>query len=275
MIKKLPLICLVWLFHFSHAQNLTKDLEAEEKFRAQTKQINQFFRRFNGEEDEDGNRYYEGNKDFRDTKLRQKYLSILFDNQNSSLSSDTKKEFIKLVTDKKDPKYLDFHLPEWFAEVNAGFTYKGKKENLTLYLNIQPQGKGYEWVINDVSYQRFKSLFNKDTTAGKAFIHPMSHELDFMNLRKVFQEGKPPESFTTDEFQPDFLTLFLYELKLGNLKFETVYDVKFHFFQVDGWYFELSDINRPGYNTGWLITNMVPINEKQEQALKRYIYGKM
>lgn len=275
MIKKVVFLCLVGVLNFSNAQDLTKDLEAEEKFRAQTKQINQFFRRFNGEEDENGNRYYEGDKNFRDTKLRQKYLSILFDSQNSSLSDGTKNEFVRFVTDKKEPKFLDFHRSEWFAEVNTSFSYKGKQESITLYLNIQPQGKGYEWVINDVSYQRFERLFNKDTTAGKAFIHPMSHELDFMNLRKAFLSGKPPESFTTNDFQPDFLTLFLYEMKLGNLKFETVNDLKFHFFQVDGWYFELSDINRPGYNTGWLITNMVPVNEKQEQALKRYIYGKL
>tara|TARA_Y100001980_G_C14556928_1_gene354677 strand:+ start:109581 stop:110408 length:828 start_codon:yes stop_codon:yes gene_type:complete len=275
MIKTLLTLSLFWVISFSFAQNLTKDPEAEERFRTQTKQINQFFRRFNGEEDENGNRYYQGDKNFRDFKLRQDYLSILFDNQNSSLSSDTKKEFIRFVTDKKEPKYLDFHKGEWFAEVNAGFLYKGKQESVTLYLNIQPQGLGYEWVIHDVSYRRFKNIFNKDTTASKAFIHPMSHELDFMNLRKAFEPGKAPESYTIHEFEPDYLTLFLYELKQGNLKFETVYDLRFHFFQIDGWYFELSDFNRPGYNTGWLISNMVPINEKQKQALKRYIYGKM
>ncbi len=273
---KLPLaLCFLGVICFSHAQDLTKDLEAEEKFRSSTKQINQFFRRFNGEEDEDGNRYYEGDKNYRDFKLRQDYLSILFDNQNSSLSADTKKEFTKLVTDKKEPRFIDFHNGEWFAEVNAGFRYKGNQETVTLYFTIQPQGLGYEWVISDVSYQRFKSLFNKDTTASKAFIHPMSHELDFMNLRKALEPGKSPEAYTKHGFQPDQLTLFLYELKLGNLKFETVYDLRFHFFQIDGWYFELSDFNRPGYNTGWLISNLVPVNEKQEAALKRYIYGKM
>ncbi|XOV94776.1 MAG: hypothetical protein ACFHWX_08735 [Bacteroidota bacterium] len=275
MIKILLTLCLVWVTYLSFAQDLTKDPEAEEKFRSQTKQINQFFRRFNGEEDEEGNRYYEGDKNFRDFKLRQDYLSILFDNQNSSLSADTRKEFIKLVTDKKEPKFIDFHSGEWFAELNTGFLYKGQEESITLFLKIQPQGLGYEWVIQDVSYSRFKKIFNKDTTASKAFIHPMSHELDFMNLRKALEPGKPPESYTIHEFEPDYLTLFLYELKLGNLKFKTVYDLRFHFFQIDGWYFELSDFNRPGYNTGWLISNLVPINEKQEQTLKRYIYGKI
>jgi len=275
MIKVLLTLSFFWVISFSFAQNLTHDPEAEERFRSQTKQINQFFRRFNGEEDEDGNRYYQGDKHYRDTKLRQNYLSILFDNQNSSLTEDTKKTFIRLVTDKKEPEFIDFHEDEWFAEVNASFLYKGKSEGVTLFMNIQPQGKGYEWVIHDVSYSRFKKIFNKDTSDTKAFIHPMSHELDFMNLRKAFEPGKAPESYTIHEFEPNYLTLFLYELKLGNLKFETVHDLRFHFFQVDGWYFELSDFNRSGYNTGWLISNLVPINEKQEQALKRYIYGKM
>lgn len=101
----------------------------------------------------------------------------------------------------------------------------------------------------------------------------MSHELDFMNLRKAF-ENKNPESYTTDEYTPDYLTLLLYEMKKGNMKFETVKNVRFHFFGIDGWYFELSHFNRPGFNTGWLISNLVKANENEKEQLKAYIYDK-
>ncbi|MNC99778.1 hypothetical protein D3C83_181740 [compost metagenome] len=53
------------------------------------------------------------------------------------------------------------------------------------------------------------------------------------------------------------------------MKFIAVRDVKFHFFQIDGWYFELAQFNRPGYNTGWLISSLVKINNPAEKELLR------
>jgi hypothetical protein len=104
--------------------NFTGD---ESMFYAQTKQVNQFFRRFNGEEDVEGKRSYNSDKNFRDTRSREKFLKILFDNSNSSLSRDIKDAFIFQVNGKKNPVYLDFHGNDWFAEVSTSFTYKKEK----------------------------------------------------------------------------------------------------------------------------------------------------
>jgi hypothetical protein len=41
---------------------------------------------------------------------------------------------------------------------------------------------------------------------------------------------------------------------------------------VDGWYFELSDFNRKGYNTGWLVSSLMKINKKEKDVLMKYIY---
>jgi len=35
------------------------------------------------------------------------------------------------------------------------------------------------------------------------------------------------------------MALFVSEIKNGNLKFESVKEVKFHFLQIPGWYFEV------------------------------------
>lgn len=254
---------------------LTDDMKGtEEKLYASNKQINQFFRRFNGEEDEAGNRYYEDNKKYRDANLRKKYLPILFDTETGYVSESLAKEFMQQVSDKKDPDFLDFHGSEWFSEVNASVRYKGKVTSVLLYMKIQKQGKGYEWVIDDVSFEPFKTFFEKDTSASKKFIHPMSHELDFMTLRKALDLNPYPEQYTPRSYRPDYLTLFLYEVKRGNLKFETVKNVKFHFFSIDGWYFELSNFNRSGYNTGWLISNLVTLGDGQKQQMKDYLYDK-
>src|SRR5205085_7511414 len=99
-----------------HAQLLDK--EDESRLYAQTKQVNQFFRRFNGEEDEKGERYYPNDKQYHNAKLRKKYLGILFDASNGGMSNELKSRFGKDVLEKPDPVILDFHGPDWFCEVH-------------------------------------------------------------------------------------------------------------------------------------------------------------
>jgi hypothetical protein len=243
------------------------------RFAASTKQVNQFFRRFNAEESPDGTkRYYEGDPSYRDRELRGNFISILFDNETSGISNDTKREFMSEVLSEVMPQYINFHREGWFAEVSAIFIYQGKRENVTLFLKIQPEGLGYEWVIDKVVFQPFKNIFMKPEGDAKSFLHPLSHELGFMNLRRAFQDSDTPEAFTPKEYQPDYLTLFLYEMKKGSIKFETVIDVKFHFFQINNWYFELNQYNRPGFNTGWLMSNLVKLKPGDKETLLRYIY---
>ncbi len=243
------------------------------RFAASTKQLNQFFRRFNGEESPDGNtRFYPGDSLYRNFPLRQGFIQILFDNQTGTASKELKSDFIGDVLSPVYPHYLNFHREGWFAEVQAEFFYKGRRETATLILKIRPEGLGYEWVIDAVSFPPFKNIFNKPEGDEKDFLHPLSHELGFMNLRRAFQDSKVPEAFTDSSFHPDYLTIFLYEMKQNNIRFDTVSDVKFHFFQIQGWYFEVRQFNRPGFNTGWLISNLVKLNPGDKETIEKYIY---
>lgn len=248
-------------------------LQDDGRFAASTKQMNQFFRRFNGEESIDGTkRYYPGDSLYQNENLRKGFVSILFDNQTSSISSSLKSEFIETLLSSNYPQYLVFQKPGWLAEVDAVFLYKGKRENVTFIMKIQPEGLGYEWVIDQVIFDPFKNLFNKPVGVSKDFLHPLSHELGFMNMRRAFQDSESPESFTSTTYNPDYLAIFLYEMKQNNLKFETVLGLKFHFFQIGGWYFEVNQFNRPGYNTGWLISNLMRLGPGDKETLMRYIY---
>jgi hypothetical protein len=240
---------------------------------ASTKQLNQFFRRFNAEESPSGViRYYPGDSLYHNVPLRQGFIQILFDNQTSSISKDLKTQFVNTVLSPTYPQYINFHREGWISEVQAEFIYKGKREKVNLILKLQAEGLGFEWVIDSVSFEPFKNLFNKPVGKEKNFLHPLSHELGFMNLRRAFQDSKFPEAYTETSYKPDYLTLFLYEMKLGNLRFQTVNDVRFHFFQIEGWYFEVNQFNRPGFNTGWLISNLVKLNPGDKETIQKYIY---
>ena len=243
----------------------------ESVFYAQTKQVNQFFLRFNGEETVTGKRLYPGDAGYRDPKARKKYLNILFDNASPIINSDTKFVFIEDALNRKVPAILDFYAPGWFAEATCTFNYKKEKVNLILYLKIAKQKNGYKWVISNVYFDRFESWFRHldDTTDLKHFIHPMSHELDFMNLHKEFAQPDNLDYYFEQGYKPDMTGLFIMEMKNGDLSFLSVNNLKFHVFQVPGWYFELSYFNRNENNSGWLISNVLRINEKEKVALMK------
>lgn len=243
----------------------------ESVFYAQTKQVNQFFRRFNGEEDVKGNRLFSGDSTVRDPKMRKKYLPILFDNSNSSVSSDMKDLFINQVLNKKNPFYLDFHGKNWYAELNASFFYKKEKVNIIIYMKLERQDLGYKWVFSNVYFDKFAQIFSHigDTTNNKLIIHPLSHEVDFMNINKVFRDEENIDYYLENHYIPDQLALFVEEVKDGNLKFESVDNVKFHFFQVQNWYFEVTYFNRNEMNSGWLISSLLRVSESEKKELIR------
>ena len=266
----LLLLALSLLTPVALRAQLVGDMD-ESKLYAQSKQVNQFFRRFNGEEDEKGNRYYAKDKQYQSPRLRKKYLGTLFDESNGGMDVRLKTEFAKQALDK--PAILDFHGGSWFSEVHTTFSFNGKDERVILFLELEKDKLGYKWVIGRVHADVFAPVFVRDTTRVGRFIHPMSHELDFMNLRKAFANTDSITQFTPKRYVPDQLSVFLYEVKRGNMKFKTVNEVKFHFFQIEGWYFELAQFNRPGYNTGWLISNLVQLKTPQEKdLLRKYLY---
>jgi hypothetical protein len=244
----------------------------EKNLYAATKQVNQFLKRFNGEEDVMGRRYRQLDPNYREPGIRRKYINILFDNNQKDISQETKQSFIHDVIDSGEPQFLDFHGGSWFAQVSTKFKYRSNQEILQLFLRLQEEKVGSKWVVYKAYFEPFEQYFKVDTADKKRFIHPMSHELDFMNLRKIFDDPDIVAAYANEDYKPDYLSLVLYEINKGTLTFDGVDKVRFHFFQLDDWYFELTEFNRSGPNTGLLISNLLPVNIDQKEQLKRYIY---
>ena len=91
-----------------------------------------------------------------------------------------------------------------------------------------------------------------------------------MNIYKIFKEPEIIEYYASRSFEPDYLTLFFYEIKRGTLVFQNVDSVKFHVFQIKDWYFEVSWFNRSGNNAGWLISNLIYLPEKDKKDLIKF-----
>lgn len=242
------------------------DLQKEQQLYRATKQVNQFFRRFNAEETPRGDRLYEGDAYYHNADFRRRFLDMLI---GSKVDKNLKSSFISDLTRHNDV-FLDFHKDGWFAEVKASFNYFGKEESYILFLSIQHELVGSKWVISNVYNRTLYHLFDTDTAVWNKFIHPMSHELDFMNLKKVFDEGNLTPYLKRD-FQPDYLSILAYEHKRGNLVFNTIQDVKFHFFQIPGWYFEINNVAQDKEESGWMITRLMQVEGNEGEAYLKLI----
>ena len=236
------------------------------------KQVNQFFRRFNMEEDQYGKLLDSTDERYHNIAIRKKLLAQMFDVHNPRTNSLLKNYFINDVTDKQHPVYLQFLDKNWFAEVSATFLKEGEEQHLILFLTLEESGLGSKWVISNVYYNYTSGFFPEvdSSEAKKYFLHPQSHELDFMNLNKALDHPKHIQYYASDNFEPDYLTLFFYLIKTGQLTFKEITSVKFHFFQIPNWYFELSYYNRSDTNSGWLISNLKYIKESEKSGLIRF-----
>ncbi len=270
--RYLSIFLMLWLTASPAYTQVGEFVGDEKNFYAATKQVNQFLRRFNGEEDLRGKRYSTRDPNYRNPDIRRKYINILFDNNQKDISRETKQQFMREIIESGDPQFLDFHGGSWFAQVTTRFSYQGSEEILQLFLKLQQEPVGSKWVIYKAYFEPFQKYFEVDTADQGKFIHPMSHELDFMNLKKIFRDPDVIPAYSNRDFKPDYLSVILYEIKKGNLKFSAVDKVRFHFFQLDNWYFELTEFNRSGPNTGWLISNLLQVDENQKDQLRKFIY---
>ncbi len=270
--RNIILLALTIAFVWPVAGQTIGDFKMDEtELYAMTKQMGQFMRRFNYEEDQFGNRLNPKDPKYRNNEMRRTSLPILFDQEKYGTQTELQRYFIEDVT-KGDSTYMTFLGGKWYSEVSCTFKYNGKPVNVMLFLAVEKEGLGSKWVLTNVYFSEFNKLFPNGEMAEreKHFLHPMSHELDFMNIYKAFQNPEVIEYYASKEFQPDYLTLFFYEIKQGKLVFQQVDGVKFHVLQIKDWYFEVSWFNRSGLNSGWLMSNVIYMPEKEKTNLIKF-----
>ncbi len=243
----------------------------ETELYAMTKQMGQFMRRFNYEEDQFGYKLNPKDPKYHSKEMRRQTLPILFDQEKYGTQTELQRYFIEDVT-KDDSTLMTFLGGRWYSEVSATFKYNGKNVNILLLLAVEKEGLGSKWVLTNIYFSEFNKMFPTGEMAEKEkhFLHPMSHELDFMNIYKAFQDPEVIEYYASKDYQPDYLTLFFYEIKKGNLVFQHVDGVKFHVFQIKDWYFEVSWFDRKGLNSGWLMSNVIYMPEKEKTNLIKF-----
>ncbi len=274
ILRLLTLLIVFSIVEIADAQVYTNlgDVQTDERaLYTMTKQMSQFISRFNYEEDQYGKKISPDSPDYRNREKRKTTLPLLFDMENQRTNGSLRDFFIADLTER-DTNYFEFLGGKWYSEVSATFKWKGESVDISMIFAIEKENLGSKWVLTNIYFPEFSKLFPKGDIAEqqKHFLHPMSHELDFMNIYKVFKTPECIEYYASESYSTDYLTLFFYEIKNGNLVFEKVNSEKFHVFQIDNWYFEVSWFNRSGYNTGWLISNLIFLKDNEKEELLKF-----
>ena len=173
------LVISLLLASVSTAQTIGDFKMDETELYAMTKQMGQFMRRFNYEEDQYGERLNPKDPRYHNNEMRRKSLPILFDQEKYGNQTELQKYFIEDVT-KDDSTFMTFLGGRWYSEVSCTFKYNGKPVSVILFLAVEKEGLGSKWVLTNVYFSEFNKLFPNGEIAEreKHFLHPMSHELD-------------------------------------------------------------------------------------------------
>ena len=242
--------------------------EHEEQFAYQVKQIDEFMERFNNENtlirDYLSKQYLQFEVDRTDL------LKSLFNLENPRLDKEAVVAFIEQVNDPDDPTMLSFYEGDWFAEVKSSVLYKGREQELFLLLSIeQAENGGSKWVIEEV-YADFLKV-PENPSDSSAFLNPMSHATDFMGLSKVFEQPENIGGYLSADKKRSQLSRFVDEMQNHTISFQHVEDIAYHFLQIDGWIFTVEDFQRQGKNAGWLISKLIPADEKEKETYRQNI----
>ena len=239
----------------------------DHNFVVQVKQISEFMERFNG--DTSSLIYQYKLQNFPELPMeREEFILTLFDRQKSDWDTSMVRNFIREV--KQRPEELDFYDDNWFARLDCSVTYNDKPQHLVLTLQVE-YNEAYEskWVIRGVDAD-FLSL--DIAKSDHNFLNPASEGTDFMNIRNLFKAKKENiKGFLYENFKPGKMALFIQELLEGNISFNQIDQITYHFLQIEGWGFQVNKISRDSPNSGWLISHLNTLSEKDKSTYRREI----
>lgn len=252
-------ICIGTVLTTAHAQLQLLGTLDREQYLAKVKLVDEFFARFNGEEQR--NDLPTGNAD------RSTNLLLLFDLSRFSSKQDSNflaaRQFVQKIIDS-DTR-LNFEDKNWFAKITCHGKLKGKKISFPMYLCVEERGDGmYKWVIANVEGEPFQT--SRDNPHSELFIMPNDNEQFFSSIRKTTTEAYPfIDDYAKSTYKASALPTFMTLVRFNLLKIDYVDNVEFIFMQVPDYIFTIKHFERESKNAGWLISSYGHCGEKTKK----------
>ncbi|MDE7456856.1 MAG: hypothetical protein K2M96_09165 [Prevotella sp.] len=239
-------ICLILLSILlaGHVPAQQLDTSWQHEFTEHVKSIDEFMKRFNGEEVYPGLEKTDGN-----------FLKLnLFSLLDHQMNKDAKQNAIPFVSAIiNNGVKLNYSDSLWYAEAKCNITYKGKPKTITLFLCPERiKDNKFRWAFCGADGINGNLI----DTEHKSAISPVEHEIHFMELQSIFKNDRQHIfGYRQNDYKIDQLSVFLTLVYAGQINFISVSELKFHFFNVPDYRFIVEEIGRRGSNAGWLITS--------------------
>ncbi len=246
----LLIICLLLAGNLSGQQ---LDTSWQREFTEHVKSIDEFMKRFNGEE------AYPGIAKEDDNFLKLNLFSLLDRGMNNTLKQKAT-EFVSTIIESG----VKLHYADtlWYAEAVCGITYKGKPKKVTLFLCPEKiTNNRYRWAICGA-----KGIYeNIIDVKSRSAISPVEHEIHFMELQSIFKNDRQHSfGYRKNDYQLDQLSVLLTLIYDGQIDFLSVDETKFFFLNVPDYVFKVEEVGRRGSNAGWLITSFQKVLQSEK-----------
>ena len=244
------IVVLIWDISLSQTI-LTDPNQNQQQFIARIKQFNEFIDRFNYKTDFNGEPV---DSSFSTDYPRERYLEHLFDRDSSSFINQALAE--KFIADIiGNNLYVYKYSDNIVASARTRILSADRPEAVTIFLNQEIVGDDMvKWVILDVDSDILRFM-EKDTTHIR-FISPSSNETNFINLKRALQDSSHLQEYAHNNYRYDPLSVFFYCLNKNIIEIEHVEKLSYYIIDIPGWCFKIEEFNRPGYNSGWLISDL-------------------
>jgi len=248
----------------------------------QVKQFSQFVARFNYEEDFVGNATTPA---FKSKVTRAQYIRLLFNAEDKRLGDKNRitlygsivAEFIHFTdTNSLKINKLEGNI---YVEASCNVRFNNKPYTLILVLRMEKVNHGYKWMLwnafsgfIDINSNKSADTLISETYDPTLFIPPVSNELNFMHLRKIFRNKASIAPYIPNEAGNGIKAL---NRLVKNNTFEYLYveKLKYYIFDIPGWVVKVEEFQRETNNSGWLISDIVKW-DKPPALYMQYLHKK-
>lgn len=240
-------ICLI-MFSFCdcNSQKLDSKLE-KEVWEKRVFSIENFMNKFNGTLDLN-NEIIPDNDTAKTTRIRSILRLINYD--KSQISDDSIKLFVLSFIDLDPIKKLSFNDPNWFAEVKILSEYKGLSEHVYAYVEyVETEDDTHFWTVRSLSGNE---IGNTNLSDREVNFPPNSHGNDFSSIPGILNKKLKSGD------------LKLVKLDNHDIKFILADELVYHFFTMENWHFTVEEYNRKNQLSGWLISKIEFIPERDK-----------
>lgn len=243
--------------------------KSESDFAFEVKTIDEFIERFNNDQ-------YTLIRQYLETKFPKKKITrydlvrTLFNYEEPLWDKELAGQFVNQVCDTSKEKFLDFYADNWYAQAECQVKYKGvsKKVWITLQVVVSDRTGAAKWVMCGA---RAPFLDFSKRLDPKKFLNPISHATDFIGLKKAMEDKMFVRNYLTEKFQESHLNKYLAALATGDIEFQQINSVQYHFLSIDNWLFKVKEYIRPGRNSGWLIQSLSKKTNAEKETYKKEV----